>query len=59
MRKTKRFFAIVAIVCIIMGFGMIHGKSVLREQIGSIAIGLGSLYLIFLLFLSWKNDKEA
>lgn len=59
MRKTKRFFAIVAIVCIIMGFGMIHWESVLWEQIGSIAIGLGSLYLIFLLFLSWKNDKEA
>lgn len=58
MNKLKRIFAVVAIILIISGFGMIHGKSVLREQIGSIAIGLGSLYLIFLLYLSWSKGSK-
>lgn len=58
MRKMKLIFAVIAIILIIMGFGMIHGKSVLREQIGNISIGVGSLYLIFLLYLSWSKDKK-
>lgn len=52
--------AIVSIIFIIFGFGIIHGESATRELAGNIMIGLGSLYLVSLAIISiLKSNKES
>lgn len=55
--KRKTVFGIVAAAFIFFGFGMIHGGPPIVGNIGNIMIGIGCLYLIYLLYLSLKNSK--
>lgn len=55
--KTKTILGIVAAAFIFFGFGMIHGGSTTVSTAGNILIGVGCLYLIYLLYLSMKNSK--
>lgn len=55
--KKKTIFGIVAAAFIFFGFGMIHGGTPMISNIGNIMIGVGCLYLIYLLYLSMKNAK--
>ncbi len=54
--KTK--FAVLAALLIVLGFGMIHGKSVFMEYLSIAMIGTGTSYLIYLILSSKKNDKD-
>ncbi|PVX51043.1 hypothetical protein C7377_1376 [Balneicella halophila] len=53
--KRKTVFAIIAATFIFFGFGMLHGGPPLVGNIGSVMIGLGCIYLIYLIFESMKN----
>ncbi len=55
MRKK---LSIVAVIFIILGFGMIHGSYKNAEIYGGSLIGLGSIYLLFVLYTSGKKEKE-
>lgn len=57
MKKYISFWNIVAVVLIFFGFGMIHGSPVV-EKLGSIMIGLGSLYLIMIIAKSYNKKEE-
>jgi len=54
-----RVLDVVAIVLIILGFGILHNKSRMLEIAGSIFIGLGSLYFIVLLLRSYKQSDNS
>lgn len=51
----KRGLGITAVVLVIIGFGMIHGSYKNAEIYGSSLIGLGSIYLLYLLYTSGKK----
>jgi len=53
----KRKFGITAAIFIVIGFGMIHGSSKERELFGIGLIGLGCVYLLYLLYSS-KQKKN-
>lgn len=52
----KKKFGITAAIFIVLGFGMIHGSSRERELFGIGLIGLGCIYLLYLLYSS--NQKK-
>ncbi len=54
--KTK--LAIVAASFIVLGFGMIHGKSPVMEYLSIALIGLGTSYLLYLLLGSRSGNKD-
>ncbi len=54
--KTK--LAIVAAFFIVLGFGMIHGKSLVMEYVSIGLIGLGTSYLIYLLLGSRQKGED-
>ena len=61
-KNTKpllRVLDVVALVLIIVGFGILHNKSRALEIAGSICIGLGSLYFIVLLLRSYKQTDGS
>ncbi len=53
----KKALGILAAICIVMGFGMIHGSYKNAEVYGGSLIGLGSLYLLFILYSSGKKKE--
>ncbi len=53
----KTILGILAVLFIIVGFGIIHASFASAETIGGGLIGLGSLYLILLLKYGNKNPK--
>ncbi len=53
----KKKLGIVAAICIVLGFGMIHGSYPNAEIYGGSLIGLGSLYLLFALYNSGKKEE--
>lgn len=55
--KRKTVFGIVAAAFIFFGFGMIHGGTTMVSTMGNILIGVGCLYLIYILYLSLKDSK--
>lgn len=54
----KKALAIVSVLFIVAGFGMIHGPSQTMEYISITMIGLGTSYLIFLILTSEKKNEE-
>lgn len=50
--------AIVAVLFILTGFGMIHSPSLVMEYISIAMIGLGTSYLIFLILTSGKDQTK-
>ena len=50
---------VVALVLIILGFGILHNNSRTLEIAGSICIGLGSLYFSVLLLRSYKKTDNS
>jgi len=55
LEKIKKILAVISILFVITGFGMIHNGKPLIENIGSCLIGVGSLYLIIILILSMRE----
>lgn len=49
---------ILAVVLIILGFGVIHNSHKALEIAGSVSIGIGCLYFIILLLIASKKDKS-
>ncbi len=54
----KKYLGIIAAILIVLGFGMIHGSSKNAEIYGGSLIGIGSLTLLVLLYISGKNAKN-
>ncbi len=54
----KKKLGIIAVIFIILGFGMIHGSYKNAEIYGGSLIGLGSIYLLFILYTSGKKEDE-
>jgi len=50
---------IIAAVSIFSGFGMIHGDTTIVERSGSVLIGIGALYLLYVLFTSDKKKANT
>ncbi|MBN2743147.1 hypothetical protein [Breznakibacter xylanolyticus] len=57
--KKHPIFAVIAILLIIAGFGMIHSTKGIMEIISILFIGMGTFYLLYLLFTSSKNRNES
>lgn len=55
----KKTVGIVSAIFIVLGFGMIHGSYNNAEIYGGSLIGIGSIVLMYLLYASGKNNKEA
>ncbi len=56
--KRKNLYGILAALAIFIGFGMIHSGDVLRENIASVLMGIGSLYFMIIIYLSIRKDKS-
>ncbi len=57
--KKKTIFGIIAAALIFAGFGLItEGKTIQMNNLGSLLLGLGCLYLIISLFVSMRNSKK-
>lgn len=54
----KKILAIVAVLFIVAGFGMIHGPSQTMEYISIAMMGMGTSYLLFLILSSGKKKDE-
>jgi hypothetical protein len=54
----KKAFTAIAIILVIVGFGIIHSPSQAVEIAGGICVGLGSLYFIVTIGMSLRNRKE-
>ncbi len=52
----KQTLAVVSVLMIITGFGMIHSTKGLMEIISMLLIGIGCAYLLFLLLT--QNNKS-
>jgi ABC-type glucose/galactose transport system permease subunit len=56
LKKWLTLWNIFAIALVFFGFGMLHTPRV--EKIGSLMIGMGSLYLILLIARSFSKNPE-
>lgn len=56
--KRKNIFGILAATAIFIGFGMVHSGDILRENIASVLMGVGSLYFMVIIYLSIRKDKS-
>jgi len=54
----KKTFAIIAVLLIVAGFGMIHGPSQTMEYISIAMMGIGTSYLIFLILTTDKKETK-
>ncbi len=54
-----RVWDVIAVVLIILGFGILHNKSRVLEIAGSVCIGLGSLYFIVLLIRANRKADRS
>ncbi|MCU4156506.1 hypothetical protein J1N10_10990 [Carboxylicivirga sp. A043] len=55
----KQKLAVVAILMIIAGFGMIHSTQGTMEIISMLLIGIGCAYLLFLLLSNKSGVKKT
>jgi len=55
----RKILTIIAAVSIFSGFGMIHGDTTIVERSGSVLIGIGALYLLYVLFTSDKKKANT
>lgn len=55
----KKIMSIIAAVLVFFGFGMIHSPSPIVERLGSMLIGIGSLWLIIVLIKSIKKSQKS
>ena len=56
----RRKLSVVAILFVIFGFGMIHSPSVIMEHIAIVLMGIGLIYLIYMLIVTRpKNDPDT
>ncbi|MBR8535003.1 hypothetical protein KDU71_05470 [Carboxylicivirga sediminis] len=53
----KQKLAVIAILMIIAGFGMIHSTKGTMEIVSLLLIGTGAAYLLFLLLVNKKNNN--
>jgi hypothetical protein len=54
----KKTLAIIAVLLIVAGFGMIHGPSQTMEYLSIAMMGLGTSYLIFLILTTGKKETN-
>ncbi|WP_157202502.1 hypothetical protein [Marinilabilia salmonicolor] len=54
--KTK--LGIVAVLFVVMGFGMVHGGSQTMERIAIGLMGIGIAYLLYLLLSQGKKEEQ-
>ncbi len=52
----RRKLSVVAILLVVFGFGMIHSPSVLMERIAIVLMGIGIVYLVYLLIVTRPKD---
>lgn len=52
-----KIFAVISVILIIVGFGILHNKNSFLETLGSVFIGLGTLYFLFVLWKSSNRDS--
>lgn len=45
----KKKLSVIAIVFVVFGFGMIHSPYVIMEKVSIILMGIGIIYLIYML----------
>lgn len=56
----RRKLSVVAILLVVFGFGMIHSPSVIMERIAIVMMGIGLIYLIYMLIVTRpKNDPDT
>jgi multisubunit Na+/H+ antiporter MnhC subunit len=55
----KQKLAVIAILMIIAGFGMIHSTKGIMEIVSLLLIGIGTAYLLFLLLVNKKKDQPS
>lgn len=55
----KQKLAVIAILMIIAGFGMIHSTKGIMEIVSLLLIGTGTAYLLFLLLVNKKKDQPS
>ncbi|MBI9067805.1 MAG: hypothetical protein JEZ09_10975 [Salinivirgaceae bacterium] len=55
--KTK--LSIGAIICIILGFSILHNSNKTIENIASVLIAIGCIYLLVLLLTSNKSKNKS
>ena len=62
MKANKTTFGVIAVLCIILGFGMNHGGEnadiLWLAHTGSVLLGIGSLYLILILIQSLRQNHN-
>ncbi len=58
MKRTKIILVVISILLMVTGFGLIHAGTPLIEYTGSALIGIPAIYLLYLLFLAYKNAPE-
>lgn len=56
---TRRLIDVLAVLLVIAGFGLLHNKSRSLEVAGSIFIGMGSLYWMIRLLLSYRTGGKS
>lgn len=52
----RRKLSVVAILLVVFGFGMIHSPSVMMERIAIVLMGIGIVYLVYLLIVTRPKD---
>ncbi len=58
MKRTKIILVVTSILLMVTGFGLIHAGTPFIEYLGSAMIGLPAVYLLYLLFIAYKNAPE-
>jgi len=55
----RRKLSVVAILLVVFGFGMIHSPSVMMERIAIVLMGIGIVYLVYLLIVTRPKDDPG
>ncbi|RKD89847.1 hypothetical protein [Mangrovibacterium diazotrophicum] len=58
-KPLLRVWDVVAVLLVILGFGILHNKSRVLEIAGSVCIGIGTLYFLVLLIRSNKKAGDS
>lgn len=57
----QRTLSVIAILLVVFGFGMIHSPSVIMERVAIVLMGIGIIYLVYMLIATRpkkENEKE-
>ncbi len=55
----KKKLSLIAIIFVVFGFGMVHSPSLFMERFSIILMGIGIIYLIYVLISTRPKDKES